>query len=468
MNRRDFIRSTAVVAGSLAFAGISNANVQKKPNVLIIMTDQQFAGAMSCAGNPYLNTPAMDKITKRGIRFEKAYTSNPLCVPSRCHMFTGVQGEEKRRNLSSYECIGLTLKNAGYDTGYTGKWHISVPLKNKEWSGFDFQEFTHGGKTDRKIAEPCGEFITQKRDKPFFLVASFHNPHDICSFARVVSGNYVEREYNPETEEYYNGFIGKVPDAKDCPPLPKNFHLPDAESEVIRLHQRESPNASSVFPTVNWKDNGKWRQYLWAYYRMCELVDKEIAKILNALEQGNKLNDTVIIFTADHGDGMGSHQWNQKQLFYDETARIPFMISQPGTLPQNKVDKTTLVNTGIDIATTVLNIAGIKPDSKYFGQPLYDICKGTSDRTHDFIVSETRLQAKDKLILGRMVRTAQYKYVVFDHGQNPEMLFDMENDPGEMKNLAVRQEYSKELMQHRSLLGKWLKQNGDNFKIPAY
>lgn len=459
-----------ILAGiSLLLAGVVQAATPDRPNVLLILTDQQFADAMSCAGNEYVKTPVMDGIAERGIRFEKAYCSYPLCTPSRSHMFTGVQGEKKRRNLSDYECIGLTMKKAGYDTGYTGKWHIKTRITEQDWSGFDFLAETRGPRSDPRLAKPCREFISKKRDKPFFLVASYHNPHDICSVARVLSGNSVEREYNPEKPGlYYNGPIGTFPPAEKCPPLPKNFHIPENESEIIRQHQRE-PKAAAVFPTIHWKDHGKWRQYLWAYYRMCEMVDAEIGKVITALKDTGQLDNTLIIFAADHGDGLAAHQWNQKQVLYDETTRVPFIISHPKTLPQNKVDKTTLVNTGLDMATTIFNAAGVKPNTNQFGQPLYDICTGKSDARHDYIVSETILRTlspKEKLYHGRMVRTPKYKYVVFDSGDQPEMLFDMDKDLGELNNLAPNPKYASEIIRHRNLLKQWIKKNNEKFALP--
>ncbi|MFC1764358.1 sulfatase [Planctomycetota bacterium] len=466
MNCRAFIISVAVTAASGMADQGKDRLLKQRPNILLIMTDQQYAEAMSCAENSWLKTPAMDRIAQRGIRFEKCYTSNPICVPSRTSMFTGLMGHHTGIDQNEHAgkpmrggCIAKALKQAGYDTGYTGKWHIPRDIKDKKWSGFDYQVGVDA--YDPQITRPAIDFIKTKRSKPFFLVASYRNPHDICQQARMMSG--IE-------DTYPNGDIPALPDLSLCPPLPENIEPPDIESEAIRVHQTYE-TMYRVYPTHKWADDSKWRQFRWAYYRMCEIVDGHIGKILDVLEETRQLNNTVVLFTSDHGDGLGAHRWNQKTLFYEETARIPFIVSHPGTLPQGQVDSEILINTGIDIASTVYDIAGIPQHRDFTGQRLYSRLLGKDVPTHDFIVGQSHLhraygQRGD--FNSRMLRTPKYKYVCFDGGKHPEMLFDMESDPGELTNLVYKKSATSILQQHRHLLKNWIKEQDDWFKMPSW
>ena len=162
-------------------------NNHNKPNILYLFTDQQSSAMMSCAGNPYLQTPAMDSIAANGIRFDRAYCTNPVCAPSRFSMMTG-QMPGKFGIRSNFDAenatvplkirkktIGYLLKENGYDTAYGGKVHLP-PQMTPEDMGF---KYLARDQRD-ELANSCVEFIQDKRNRPFMLIASFINPHDIC------------------------------------------------------------------------------------------------------------------------------------------------------------------------------------------------------------------------------------------------------------------------------------------------
>src|SRR5262249_31552401 len=179
ISRRGFLLAGSSIAASRP-AG-------ERPNILYIITDQQHAGMMSCAGNPWLKTPAMDSLAASGARFELAYSSNPVCTPARTSMVTGryasyfgIETNEQARHppkdLSS--AMGNLFRAAGYRTAFGGKTHWPRPM-TPESVGFDYL-------TDDErdgLADKCVEFLSQKQDRPFLLVASFINPHDICYMA---------------------------------------------------------------------------------------------------------------------------------------------------------------------------------------------------------------------------------------------------------------------------------------------
>ena len=245
------------------------------------------SGAMSCAGNPYLKTPAMDSLACNGVMFEAAYTPNPICVPARTSYMTGTSSHENGvvTNIRSpminltLPCLAKVFRDNGYDTGYVGKWHIPRSIEDQEWSGFDYLASLRDNRVDVDIPESCETFLLKERDKPFFLIASFVNPHDICEWARRHSG----RKTNLP-----NGEIGDPPPPEHCPPFRANNVIPDGEPSVIREHQAD-PKMQHAYPTRHWELNdGRWRQYLWAYYRMTEQVDKTIGQVLDVLRKSGQ------------------------------------------------------------------------------------------------------------------------------------------------------------------------------------
>jgi len=294
MNRRNYLAASALAVAGLA--GASGKRMQARPNILWIMTDQQVADGMGCTGNPDLETPAMDSLAANGIRFERAYCTNPICVPSRASMMTGRMPHE----------IGVTLNMDLFK------------ILDTDWHGFNMM--LEGGKpefNDRHVAAPAIEFIRKKRNKPYFLVASLVNPHDICEWARRATGGFEKRR-----TLLWNGAIADTPPPDQCPALPANFQIPENEPDIIREYQTWQ---EGTYPVRDWPDE-RWRQYRWALNRLTERVDSEIAKLLDVVD-----DNTLILFTSDHGDGNGAHKWNQKTLLYERQRHRPTRSSRQKT-----------------------------------------------------------------------------------------------------------------------------------------
>ena len=468
MNKRNFLTTAGI---ALAAAGVTRAEPQvpvkapARPKILWIMTDQQPADMMSCAGNANLRTPAMDSIATNGVRFELAYTVNPICVPSRTSMMTGRLPHETgvKFNLNRFdvsaESLGARMKQAGYDTAYMGKWHIPMETKNSKWHGFDVMMDDPKEFNDEHLEAPLTAFIKQKRDKPFFLVASFTNPHDICEFARKLA-NF------GKGEEPKNGPFFDPPPPKQCPSLPANFAIPQNEPNMIRVHQSWQEN---TYPARDWTD-GLWRQYRWELCRLTELVDSRIATLLDALRAEGLMQNTLIVLVSDHGDGNAAHHWNQKTLFYDETARVPLILSGPGIAAPGRTDREHLVSTGQDLFPTFCDYAGIETPETLRGRSLRPLAEGRATAWRNQLVAENDLSRRFGLgsgVEGRMLRTQNYKYVVYSYGKIREQLTDMRNDPGEMNNLAVDPKFREVLQEHRNRLAAELKETGDFFNVPG-
>jgi choline-sulfatase len=466
MKRRDFLRAVGLAAAA-SLTGPLQAGGIKRPNILLIMTDQQFADALSCTmGDEYIRTPNIDSLAASGVLFSKAYCANPLCVPNRTSIFSGRYPHEHGKQINSTKAIdatefpniGMLLRKAGYTTGYFGKWHLPYPFKKTtpEKSGYD-ERFDA---LDFQIAAPTIEFIKRNKSNPFFVVFSLMNPHNICQYGR--------------SQPLPDGDIGEVPSAKDCPPAPANLEKARNQSDSLetiwqaRLRAKYKNTDKRMFAPLEKWGADDWRKYRWAYYRMVELADKEVGKILSTLREEVLEKDTVVIFTSDHGDGIGAHRWAQKNMFYDECARIPFIISQKGTTRIGTSD--FLVNNGLDIMPTICDYAGVKAPAKCKGLSLREIAESSKFRKKlRYVLCSTRFVQDSNEdgtpinIEGRMIRTKDYKYYIFNRGKQPEMLIDMKNDPGEMENLVGDPEYKKVLLAHRRIFKRYKKESGDDF-----
>jgi choline-sulfatase len=433
---------------------------RRRPNILFVMTDQQFADAMSCRiGKRYIDTPTMDGLAAGGTLFSRAYCSNPLCVPSRASMFTGrypvevgIQTNGKKKlDPKKFPCMGAVFRRAGYDTGYVRKWHLPFSSKDTSAHGFGFTSLK--GKDDDAV-KPAVDFIRRKREKPFLLVASFMNPHNICQWAR--------------GEKLPDGAIGRPPALEECPPLKPNHLPPENETDIIAL-MRRSYQAARLFP-VSGFDDRKWREYVWAYYRMVEKVDALIGKVLAALRDSGQEEDTLVVFTSDHGDCHGAHRWNQKTVFYDESTRVPLIVSWKGVTRAGASDR--LVNTGVDILPTLCDLSGVEAPKRLRGLSLKGTATGEStDDPREYVVVSNKMvqgapvDGRRPQPAGRMVRSARYKYCVYDEGEQRESLVDMEVDPGEMTNLAGDPEHAEALARHRRMLAEWGRETGDTFRV---
>jgi arylsulfatase A-like enzyme len=199
---------------------------------------------------------------------------------------------------------------------------------------------------------------------------------------------------------------------------------------------------------------------------MIEMVDGEIGKVIKALQAAGLEENSIIVFTADHGDCAGAHGWNQKTVFYEESVRVPLIISWKGKTPAGTSDK--LVNVGIDLLPTIFQFTGIAKPEELPGVSLMDLSLGKKvGKWREYVISENDLQQSGEIdgfkptMEGRMVRTDKYKYCIYSKGNQRESLVDMENDPGETINLATDPAYNSVLLKHRQLLKTFGIENKD-------
>ena len=431
------------------------------PNILLILTDQQNFRMMSCAGNPYLRTPAMDSLAETGVRFDRAYCTNPVCVPSRLSLMTGRMPShiDLRSNDASHmdsvppevrnKGIGWALREAGYETLYGGKVHL--PHMGAEDVGFDVLT------PDCRdvLASECADYLSGDHRRPFFMVASFVNPHDICYMAirdHMATDSARSLVDRAERELAELGAALEIPEGVDreeffeklCPPLPPNHRPQQDEPEAIQGIREQRPFKDNAYR--NWSEE-RWRMHRWAYCRLTERADEHIGRVLNALRESGHEEDTLVIFTSDHGDMDSAHGMEHKTTLYEEAVHKPLLLSWKGHAPAGVGDGEHLISNGLDILPTVWDYAGVKLPPDLPGRSLRPLISAEG-------AGDWRECVKVESEFGRMVCSGRYKYELYDSGANREQLIDLERDPDEMRNMAEEPEYAEVLAEHRRLFQK--------------
>lgn len=449
LSRRAFFGTVSTAA--LTASPRARAQTEK-PNIVLIMTDQQSMAALGANGNAYLKTPAMDSLAAEGVSFTESYCAYPVCSPARSSIMTGLMPHQTgvmkngQAIAEGIPNLGQHFQKHGYRTHYAGKWHLPGGFGEPE--GFEtlIGGHTLGAHMDEPLATKCVEFLHEGPQEPFLLVASFMNPHDICHWIR---GHEGSRDY--ETVARY-------------PPAPGNFWRDPQEPEYMIHHREADYNrmSNSLHISKEWKVND-FRHYLHDYYRMVEDVDRQIGRVLSALRFRGLMENTVVVLTSDHGEGMGAHRWTQKAAFWEETAKVPLIVAGKGIERRGAVDSRALVS-GADIAPTLCDYSGTPPPARVAGASLRPAIRGKPlDR--EFVVCELAdLGFPDRQ--GRMLRTERYKYAAFNGGARPEQLFDLQLDPGEVRNLALAGREPAQLQRHRALMRQWLRDTADDFRLP--
>ncbi len=443
-----------------------------RPNLLFLYTDQQTLNAMSCAGNPWVRTPTMDALARRGLRFTQSYCPAPICGPSRASLVygrmpheTGVRynGGAPREDL---ENLGSALRRAGYDTTWAGKWHLpdSYPPAG-EIPGFHYL---------RPPKETLGDFLGDAVDmhyatraahylrwhaalsaKPWFLAVSLHNPHDICHYFLSGITGLPERD-------------AAEADTRHLPPLPAN-HATDPDEPELLARRRRQPRYGKEMSLHPHLTEAQWRAYLQTYYHLTQSVDRCLAPILEALDAGGWTDNTLIIFTADHGEGVAAHQWFTKLSLYQETVQVPFIVLRPGEWKTGapRLDQHHLVS-GLDLFPTCLDYAGLPPDQwtgDLRGRSLRPLIDGNPDAPwRDHVVTAIDFDPARPEDAGRMVVTSDgWKLCAYSGGANAETLFNLNTDPGETTNLIRQPEHAAQAQRLRHLLAAWKAETNDPF-----
>lgn len=460
------LKTTKLMLGGLVLQAVpALAQNAAKPNIVLIMTDQQSYNMISAlAADPYVSTPNLDRLVSRGISFTNTYCANPVSVPSRFSLFTGMYGgefdiRENRCEDASERKVLPVLKNsgmgnvfarAGYETVYAGKVHLPFAKgKNKFTDPVNYGFSSYLTQDEREgLAATASDFIqNRKSDKPLLLVVSFLNPHDICLESSTnVSSQLKDDERKPEIAATIREMRAKADGystgefySKIAPRLPANF------AKTVDF-PKFKPKAFDEFP-VNY-----WRKYRWIYSQLVELADREIGKVLDAVDASGLKDNTLIVFTSDHGEMQGAHHATVKNLPYDECQHVPFIIAGRGIVAGQRDN--SLVCNGTDLIPTLCGLAGVSVPEGLPGISLAQRAEGKGEapqRKHLYLEGDG---------FSQIIENPDYKYTRFDIQGANEMLIDKRNDPGELRNVAGKNtDYEKKTAELAAVLKKYLNKN---------
>lgn len=436
-----------VFVGRPTAAADAPANPDRPLNVLFIVSDDHQHTALGCAGHPIVQTPHLDKLAQTGVRFTHAFVELPICTPSRASYLTGRFAASNHITFFGMQTAldsptwPQALGSHGYQTAFTGKWHNAPDFAKYgfAWSANVFMAGMGGytnpkliQKPDDKPTEVQGE-ITQlvtdsavrflhERDarKPFFLYVAYTAPHD----PRTPPPEY-ERRYDP-----------------DRMPLPANFR-PKPEPDPGTLNIRDE----KLLPVP--RDPAAVRLEIARYYALITYLDDQIGRIFSALEETGRVNDTIVVFAGDNGLTLGAHGLLGKQTLHEEGVRVPLIIRNP------RLDVHGQARDGLvyltDLMPTVLDWTGTPAPKAAEGRSLADLYAGKTQRVRDAVFG--RYDEKD-LQLFRSIRTERFKLIQYLQ-LGIEQLFDLEQDPYEMKDLAGKPELQATQRQLHERLLQW-------------
>ncbi len=417
--------------GTIFFIVLTGCSNQKeKPNVLFILTDQWRASAVGYDGNPVVKTPDLDRFSEESVNFVNTVSVAPVCTPYRASLLTGKYPTSTGMFLndiylpSEEVCMAEIYKDAGYNTAYLGKWHLDghgrlTNVAPERRQGFDFwkglecsHDYNHmpyyeNDDPEMKFWEGYSPFAISKEaqkymedhhnnDKPFLLFVSLATPHF---------------PHHSAPEEY-----------KDMYPF-QDIQLP--------------ANVPDSLKNIALKE-------IQGYYAHCTATDKAIGELIQKTKDLEISDNTIIVFTSDHGEMMGSHGRLpfRKQLAFDESARVPFLISYPG-IGKNKGTRMKAPITTPDILPSLLSLSDIEIPETIEGYDLSEMIKSPNpeaDRAALFMnVHPFDVNMGDKEY--RAIRTSRYTYARSPEG--PFMLFDNENDPDQLNNLLDNSDFEK-------------------------
>ncbi|MHC4873456.1 MAG: arylsulfatase [Planctomycetota bacterium] len=446
----------------------------KRPNILLLMTDQHRADCLDIAGHPVLQTPCLDDLARSGFNFTKAYSACPICVPARRTLMTGKKAATHGVMINYHTRLdGPTLpgelSKAGYQTHLVGKKHLWPERKlygfdSMDWSDTsmagkgdnDYQRYllqnginiprassAHGVGSSSPVARPwhldeklhftnwCAdkaiEFL-ERRDPtlPFFLKVSFIHPHQPCT----------------PPQSYWDRYI--------------NMDLPDpVVGDWAKIY--DTPEKGWNINPWRWSGEKQiTKQFRAGYYGCINHIDDQIARIREAVPK-----NTIIVFTSDHGEMLGDHQWIRKRNAFEASAKIPLIFNFPEEMNIEQGKDLETLSELMDIMPTLLETAEVSIPECVEGKSLLSAMKGNSKEVRDYLHGEC--SKIPSLNSGMQFLTDGKKKYIYYPGSGEEHYFDLQKDPQELYNLSEDKKYSEEISKWREILVKELTGRPEQF-----
>ena len=431
---------------------------QKRPlNILWYCTDQQRFDTIGALGNQYVKTPAIDALVEGGTAFTHAYCQSPICTPSRTSFMTGLyptRAHNTRNGNDTFEghppLVSKLVAEAGYHCGLIGKFHLqSSGLRTEPRldDGFSFWKFSHAPRDDWEEGHDYADWVKEKGGD---LTAMRESEDNVSAeFHQTTWATERALEFLDEAESIDKPWMLNINPYDPHPPFipPKKYADKfDAESMPGPYFRESDYEAQAKLGPVDFQTEAQSPEDRGAkkiqalYYAMIALIDDQLARIIQRLDETGQRENTVIIFTSDHGESLGDHGLLYKGCrFYDGLVRVPLIFNCPGSI-ESGLQSEALVEL-LDMSATILDFAGVERPEYFQGDTLRSILSGESEAGHhrDSIRSEY-FDALDKKFcngnasFATMYRTRRYKLSVY-HRDNLGELFDLENDPHEFDNL---------------------------------
>ena len=418
--------------------GAAETPPSARPNILFMVVDDLRWDDFGAADHPFVETPNIDRLAREGALFANAFTTTPLCSPARASLLTGqyahtngiIDNTERGPISRSMETFPRDLNDAGYETAFVGKWHMGRDDSRRP--GFDYWVTMQGqgslvdpeiienderevieGHVTEIFTERAVGFLERERDGPFLLYIAYKALHP--GRGGLVSGGFTAPDR----------FEGRYADAEV--PRRKNYGVAPKDKPALQrpFEGLLKLGPESVTPDQTIRDR----------MEMLLGVDASVGRLVDALEQRGQLDDTVIVFTSDHGYFYGEHGLNaERRLAYEETARIPLIVRYPPLIDAGATpEPLTLV---IDLAPTMLELGGVTPRDTIQGRSLLPVFSGDA------------------------VRTERYKYIRYTDLEDMDELYDLETDPYELTNLVDAREAQETLAEMQDELAALLEETG--------
>jgi len=462
LSRRDFLRSTGMGVAALALAGCTNtlggfARKTKPPNIIFVFADQMRSHVLGCYGNTQIPTPNFDRMAANGVVFENAISTYPVCSPYRAMLMTGLYPMHNYTVYNDVELrddvptIAKVCKSSGYATGYIGKWHLEwkrnhfIPRERR----LGFEDFwasdncTHKyfdgfycSDSPKRIPMPgykpevqtkmAVDFIKSHKDRPFCLFMSWGPPHDPYKAPKQYTEQFPPDKIKFRPNVYEHQMID---------------HL--LRTDSTKLNPRQQKQRQGGRDVIN-NDKKLKKNWMQGYYALTKSLDDCIGQLLDGLRQTGLQEDTILVFASDHGDMMGSHRMASKQMPFEESISVPFILQYPRKVPRGI--RTDALLSPVDIMPTLLALADIKCP-KVDGLDLSPAAMAKDGTQQDALLIMKMIpggfpHTYNGVTPWRGVRTKRFTYARLND-RGPWVLFDNKNDPWQMKNLINDPAYAK-------------------------
>ncbi|MFC4989216.1 sulfatase family protein [Saliphagus infecundisoli] len=441
-----------------------------RPNILWICTDQQRYDTLGCYGNDFVETPNIDTLAESGVQFNQAFSQSPVCVPSRASFLTGRYPRTTRVHGNGYSIpddetlVTRRLADEGYVCGLSGKLHVSpahpestdLPMGERRIDdGYaDFQwshDITHASPANeyqRWLLEEGVKYETHRVEGcPYVKVGMRPEYHQTTWCARKAE-SFIELAVNNDEPWLYSvnpfdphhafeapdSYLQRYLDHLEEIPLP-DYELGELNDKPpwYRACHENAYTMEGLIPYTD-MDDREHRIVIASYWAMCDLIDDAVGRLVNALERTGQREDTLVVFTSDHGELLGDHGIYLKgPFFYEESLRVPLLVSWPGEIREG-VQTDELVEL-VDLAPTFMDATGLDVPQAMQGESLWPFLTDETDFHRDSVYAEAYdlVGWQEPTDYSTMVRTDEYK-LVRHHRTDQGELYDLSEDPGEKLN----------------------------------